>query len=60
MEKLRVKISFPIIVHVDNVGSICLPENIDATSPTRHVDAQNIVVWEFVLESYINNSIYQI
>ena len=39
MEKVGMKIAFPIIVYVANVGAIFMAENVNATSWTQHIDA---------------------
>jgi hypothetical protein len=37
---LGMKVKYPIIVKVDNIGAIFMSENITATNRTRHIDAR--------------------
>ena len=53
MESMGIQLQFPIIVNVDNVGTIFMAENNTATSRTRHVDARYHFVREFIEEGYI-------
>ena len=53
MESMGIKLDLPIIVNVDNVGTIFMAENNTATSRTRHVDARYHFVREFIEEGYI-------
>jgi hypothetical protein len=45
---MGIDIKLPIIVLVDNVGTIFMAENLTTTSQTRHVDARYHFVQEFV------------
>jgi hypothetical protein len=53
MESLNLKVKKPIIVFMDNVGAIFVPENHSATKHTRHIDAR----YHFVREYIINGTI---
>ena len=43
----------PVIVRVDNMGAIFMPENVSATSRTRHVDTRYHFVREFVEDGFL-------
>jgi hypothetical protein len=53
LESVHVKVKFPIMVKVDNIGAIFMAENNTATGRTRHIDARYHFVREFVEEGYI-------
>ena len=53
LESLGVKVTLPIIVHVDNVGAIFMAENVSATKRSRHVDARYHFVREFQFDGFI-------
>ena len=53
MESIGMEVALPIIVHVDNVGTIFMSENVTATARTRHVDARYHFVREYVKDGYI-------
>jgi hypothetical protein len=38
LESMGIKVELPIVVRVDNVGTIFMSENVSTTSQTRHVD----------------------
>ena len=50
---LGMKVQYPIIVKVDNVGAIFMSENITATNRTRHIDARYHFVHELVEDGVI-------
>jgi hypothetical protein len=50
---LGMKVKYPIIVKVDNVGAIFMSENITATNRTRHIDARYHFVHELVEDGLI-------
>ena len=50
---MGMKVKYPIIVKVDNVGAIFMSENISATNRTRHVDARYHFVYELVEDGLI-------
>jgi hypothetical protein len=53
MESLGLKINKPIIVNVDNVGTIFVAENSSATKHTRHIDARYHFVREYIIDGQI-------
>jgi hypothetical protein len=53
LQSMGIKISMPIIVHVDNVGAIFMAENASATQRTKHVDVRYHFVREFIEEGFI-------
>ena len=60
MKSLDMKLKLPIIVRVDNVGTIFMAENNTATSRTRHVDARYRFVREFIVEGSIKIIIFRL
>jgi hypothetical protein len=53
IESLGVKGTKPIMVHVNNVGSIVVAENHSATKQTRHIDARYHFVREYIIDGTI-------
>jgi len=53
LESIGVKVKFPIIVRVDNVGAIFMAENVTNSQRTKHMDIRYHFVQEFVVDSYI-------
>jgi len=53
LESIGVKVKFPIIVRVDNVGAIFMAENVTNSQRTKHVDIRYHFVREFVVDGYI-------
>ena len=53
LESLGMKVKYPIIVKVDNVGAIFMSENITATNRTRHIDTRYHFVYELVEDGVI-------
>jgi len=53
LELIGVKVMFPIIVWVDNVGAIFMAKNVTNSQRTKHVDIQYHFVQEFVVDGYI-------
>ena len=47
------KVKLPIIVHVDNLGTIFMSENVSVSHRTKHVDIRYRFVQEFVLDGFI-------
>jgi len=47
------KVKLPIIVHVDNLGTILMSENVSVSQRTKHVDIRYRFVQEFVLDGFI-------
>jgi len=47
------KVKLPIIVHVDNLGTIFMSENVSVSQRTKHVDIRYRSVQEFVLDGFI-------
>ena len=47
LEFLKIKVNYPIIVHVDNVGDIYLAQNV-MSKRTKHVDIHYHVVREYI------------
>ena len=43
----------PIIVHVDNLGTVFMSENVSVSQRTKHVDIRYRFVQEFVLDGFI-------
>ena len=50
MQSLDMEVKLPIVVRVDNVGTIFMAENNTATSRTRHIDARRHFVREFIVD----------
>ena len=50
MQSLDMEVKLPIVVRVDNVGTIFMAENNTATSRTRHIDARRHFVQEFIAQ----------
>jgi len=53
LESIGVKVKFPIIVRVDNVGAIFMAKNVMNSQRTKHMDIHYHFVQEFVVDSYI-------
>ena len=53
LESIGVKVKFPIIVRIDNVGAIFMAENVTNSQRTKHVDIRYHFVREFVEDGYI-------
>jgi Reverse transcriptase (RNA-dependent DNA polymerase) len=53
LSSIGIKVTLPIIVHVDNVGAIFMSENVSATSRTKHVDIRYHYVREFIESGFI-------
>jgi len=47
------KVKLPIIVHVDNLGTIIMSENVSVSQRTKHVDIRYRFVQDFVLDGFI-------
>ena len=47
------KVKLPIIVYVDNLGTIFMSENVSVSNRTKHVDIRYRFVQEFVLDGFI-------
>jgi len=47
------KVKLPIIVHVDNLGTIFMSENVSVSQRTNHFDIRYRFVQEFVLDGFI-------
>jgi len=47
------KVKLPIVVHVDNLGTIFMSENVSVSQRTKHVDIRYRFVQEFVLDGFI-------
>ena len=50
---LGMKVRYPIIVKVDNVGAIFMAENITATNRTRHIEARYHFFHELIEDGVI-------
>jgi len=53
LESMGVKVELPIVVRVDNIGTIFMAENSSATSRTRHIDTRTAFVRQYVEEGFI-------
>jgi hypothetical protein len=53
LKSIGIEVELPIIIYSDNVGAIFMLENASATATTKHVDARNHYVREFVVEGFI-------
>ena len=38
LESINIKVTLPVIVHVDNVGAIFMSKNVTTTSRSKHID----------------------
>ena len=47
LEDMKIKIELPITVHVDNVGTIFMSQNVTTSSRTKHIDTRTKFVREF-------------
>ena len=50
---LGMKVKYPIIVKVDNIGAIFMSENVTATNRTRHIDTRYHFVHELIEDGLI-------
>ena len=48
LEGMKIKVKFPIVVRVDNIGAIFMSKNVTTTSRTKHVDVRYKYVNEYV------------
>ncbi|KAL7526613.1 hypothetical protein ACHAWF_001850, partial [Thalassiosira exigua] len=48
LEFMGIKIQYPVLVRVDNIGAIFMSSNLTTTSRTKHVDVRTKFVREFV------------
>ena len=53
LESMKMKVEFPIIVRVDNVGAIGLSKNLSTSQRTKHIDVRYNFVREFVEDEFI-------
>jgi hypothetical protein len=53
LESINVKIEYPIIVHVDNVGAIFLANNKTTSERTKHVDIRHHFVREHIEDGIV-------
>jgi hypothetical protein len=53
LESIGIKVKYPIIVHVDNIGAIFMSENITATSRSRHIDTRYHFIREVIEDGVI-------
>ena len=50
---LNFSVTLPIIVNVDNLGTILMSENVSVSTRTKHVDIRYRFVQEFVLDGFL-------
>ena len=53
LASMKIRVQYPIIVHVDNVGAIFIVQNITTSSCTKHVDVHYKYVNEFVEDEVV-------
>ena len=53
LECMRITVTLPVIVRVDNVGAIFMSKNVTTTSRTKHVDVRYKYVNEYVEDGVI-------
>ncbi len=53
LQSIKIKVKFPIIVSVDNVGAIFMTKNITTTWYSKHVDISYKFVTEFIQDGII-------
>ena len=53
LEMMMIRVTYPVIVHVDNVGAIFMSGNVTTTSRTKHVDIRYKFVNEYAEDGII-------
>ena len=38
LEEMKIKVNFPIVVNVDNIGAIFMSKNINTSGQSKHID----------------------
>ncbi len=53
LESMKIKIAYPIVVRVDNIGAIFMSKNVTTTTRTKHVDVRYKYVNEYVEDGIV-------